>query len=226
MSAREAMLAKVRAAIAESGLPGAGESAEHRRAAVAGRLSAAVQQGPVPRFGRLEGRERVDRFTEQLTKLQASFSRLPSFEALPPALAEELRKRNLPATIRMGEEPDLSYLSFDPVERSVGPGRLEEPATVSRAVAGIAETGQLVLLSGPRNPVTLTFLGDAHFVALRASEIEAGYEGAWATLRAKKVDPRTVNLVAGPSRTADIAQTLELGAHGPIDLHVFLIDDV
>ena len=37
--------------------------------------------------------------------------------------------------------------------------------------------------------------------------------------------PRNVMLVTGPSRSADIEQTLELGAHGPRRLHIVLIDD-
>ncbi|MEL6978232.1 MAG: LUD domain-containing protein [Pseudomonadota bacterium] len=224
--ARSRVLAKLRKAVAASGMPGATDAPETRGAAVAGRLAERAQGGPIPTFGRLEEREKVDRFTDQLGKLSATYSRLPSLQALPYALAEALRERNLPASIRMGEDPDFAALSFEALDVSVGPGRVEEPATLSRAVGAIAETGQLILLSGPRNPVTLTFLGDAHFILLRASEIEAGYEGAWARLRRMKADPRTVNLVAGPSRTADIGQQLELGAHGPVSLHVFLVDDV
>jgi L-lactate dehydrogenase complex protein LldG len=37
--------------------------------------------------------------------------------------------------------------------------------------------------------------------------------------------PRNVMLVTGPSRSADIEQTLELGAHGPRRLHVLVIED-
>ena len=77
---------------------------------------------------------------------------------------------------------------------------------------------------GPDNPVTLTFLGETHFVAIRASEIQGGLDDVWAHLRASGLDPRTVNLVTGPSRSADIGQTLQLGAHGPVALHVFVIE--
>ncbi|MEM6679474.1 MAG: LUD domain-containing protein, partial [Pseudomonadota bacterium] len=67
-----------------------------------------------------------------------------------------------------------------------------------------------------------TFLGETHFVLLDASDVVGGYEEMWARWRATGLDPRTVNLVTGPSRSADIGQKLQLGAHGPVALHVFL----
>jgi L-lactate dehydrogenase complex protein LldG len=37
--------------------------------------------------------------------------------------------------------------------------------------------------------------------------------------------PSMLSVITGPSRTADIEKTLVLGAHGPKDLYVFLLDD-
>ena len=54
--------------------------------------------------------------------------------------------------------------------------------------------------------------------------IIAGFEDMGAEWRQRGLDPRTVNMVTGPSRSADIGQTLQLGAHGPVALHVFVID--
>jgi len=88
-----------------------------------------------------------------------------------------------------------------------------------------SQTGALLLASGPDNPVTLTFLGETHFVVLRRADICAGFEDMWARWRETGLDPRTVNLVTGPSRSADIGQTLQLGAHGPVALHVFLLGE-
>ena len=111
------------------------------------------------------------------------------------------------------------------IERTIGTGRIEEPATLSRAEFGMAETGTLVLASGPDNPVTLTFLGETHFVVLRERDLVGGFEDLWAGWRRRGLDPRTINMVTGPSRSADIGQVLQLGAHGPIALHVFLVAD-
>lgn len=211
MSAREAILGRVRRAT------GGGEPA-----AVEARLSAHRQEGPVPAGARTEGEARIARFIEKARAVDATVSQLASLDELPRALAEELRGRNLPAAIRTGTDPAFDR-DWGPIERSIGPGRLEEPATLSRAQLGMAETGTLLLASGPENPVTLTFLGETHFVVLRAEDICAGFEDMWAAWRARGLDPRTVNLVTGPSRSADIGQTLQLGAHGPVALHIFLV---
>ncbi|MCU0890024.1 MAG: lactate utilization protein, partial [Rubritepida sp.] len=60
--------------------------------------------------------------------------------------------------------------------------------------------------------------------------IVGAYEEAWDMLRAERgterpLMPRNVMFVTGPSRSADIEQTLELGAHGPRRLHILLVDD-
>ena len=94
---------------------------------------------------------------------------------------------------------------------------------MTRAEFGMAETGSLVFASGPDNPVTLNFLGETHFAVLRAEDIKGGYEELWAAWRQRGLTPRTTNFVTGPSRSADIGQTLQLGAHGPVALHIFLV---
>jgi len=177
---------------------------------------------PVPALAQSEGPARVERFVEKALATDATLTRLPGWEDLPQALAEELRARNLPAAIRTGTDPAFER-DWGGVERSIGPGRIEEPAALSRAPLAIAETGTLALFSGPENPVTLTFLAETHFIALEAGDICAGLEEMWQRFRAIGADPRTVNLVTGPSRSADIGQTLQLGAHGPVALHIFLI---
>jgi L-lactate dehydrogenase complex protein LldG len=212
MSARERILARVQQAT------GGGDEA-----AVEVRLGRPAQPAPVPAAARTEGEARIAQFMAKVNGVDGTVSRLASMDDLPKALAEELRARNLPAAIRTGSDPAFDR-DWGTVERSVGPGRIEEPATLSRAWMGVAETGTLVLASGPDNPVTLTFLGETHFVVLKASDIEAGFEDMWAEWRHRGLDPRTVNLVTGPSRSADIGQTLQLGAHGPVALHVFVID--
>ena len=65
-----------------------------------------------------------------------------------------------------------------------------------------------------------------HIVVLRASDIVAYSEDVWAKLRNELGSmPRTVNFITGPSRTGDVEQMLQLGAHGPRCLHVLLIED-
>jgi L-lactate dehydrogenase complex protein LldG len=105
-------------------------------------------------------------------------------------------------------------------------GAPEDAVSLQHGFAGIAETGTLMLPSAPERPTTLNLLPDTALVFLRASRILGAYEEAWDMLRAELgAMPRNVMLVTGPSRSADIEQTLELGAHGPRRLHILLVDD-
>ncbi len=95
-------------------------------------------------------------------------------------------------------------------------------------MAGIAETGTLLLASGPEAPTTLNFLPDNHVVVLKASQVVGAYEDALDRLRETHGPgklPRVINFITGPSRTADIDQTIQLGALGPRRLHVLLVED-
>ncbi len=212
MSARDRILARVRRAT------GGGD-----RVAVAVRLGQRdALPALVPASAQTRGEARIAQFIDKATSVDATVSRLASLDDLPAALADELRNRNLPAAIRTGADAAFAR-DWGTVEHTTGPGRLDEPATLSRAELGMAETGTLVLASGPQNPVTLTFLGETHFVVVAADDIKAGFEDMWAEWRSRALDPRTVNMVTGPSRSADIGQTLQLGAHGPVALHVFVV---
>jgi L-lactate utilization protein LutC len=208
MSARDTILARVKRAT------GGGDPA-----AVASRLG---QPAPIPAAAQTEGNDRIEQFMAKAVAVDATASRVASLDDLPKALGNELRSRNLPAAIRTGNDPMFDR-DWGTVERTTGIGRLDEPATLSRAEFAMAETGTLILASGPQNPVTLTFLGETHFVVVKAEDIKAGFEDMWEAWRKRGLDPRTVNMVTGPSRSADIGQTLQLGAHGPVALHVFVV---
>ncbi len=99
-----------------------------------------------------------------------------------------------------------------------------DKVSVTTAFAGIAETGTLLLRSGPDWPTTLNFLPDTHIVLLPADRIVGSYEDGWDLLRATgEAMPRTINYITGPSRSGDIEQTMQLGAHGPLRLHLVVI---
>jgi len=101
----------------------------------------------------------------------------------------------------------------------------EDRVSVTSALCGIAETGTLMLVSGEQNPTSLNFLPDYHIVVLRSDLLVPRMEDAWDKLRAAFAQmPRTVNFISGPSKTADVEQTVEYGAHGPRCLHVVMVD--
>jgi len=161
----------------------------------------------------------------------ATVTRIPNLEAVPAALADYLKSTNLAPKVRRAPSPELENLPWDSqplIEVETGRAQGSDQVSLTGAVAGIAETGTLMLASGPEAPITLNFLPDNHVVVLKASQVVGAYEDGWDRLRESHGPgqlPRVVNFITGPSRTADIEQTIQLGAHGPRRLHVLLVED-
>lgn len=110
------------------------------------------------------------------------------------------------------------------LNRVEAPTRGNEENALAVAYAGIAETGTLVMLSGPDSPVTTNFLPDNFICVLRVADVLNDMESLWKRMaKEDRLMPRTVNLVTGPSRTADVEQIIQMGAHGPRRLHVILL---
>ncbi|MCZ8179874.1 MAG: lactate utilization protein C [Rhizobium sp.] len=224
MDSRQAILSRIRTSLKVS----AGDT--ERAATVSTRL-AERPRGIIPKRGQLPAEERLALFIAMAEKYNATTERLTSRETLPQSVAEYLKQRNLPASIRIGADTrlvNLPWQSAGALEILSGASDGNDLVAVSHAFGGIAETGTLCVLSGPDNPVTLNFLPDHHIVVVTASDIVGDMESLWASLRAAHGDimPRTVNLITGPSRSADIEQTLLLGAHGPRALHIVIVGDV
>lgn len=118
--------------------------------------------------------------------------------------------------------PGLSSMDW-PAHFQSGSASGVELVSVTPCVAAVAETGSLVLISGAESPVTLNFLPETHIVVLYESQVLHHVDDVFPQLRDMNIMPRAVNFVTGPSRTADIEQTLEIGAHGPRRVHVLLV---
>jgi len=225
VSSRDAILGAMRRSMRRGPLEG------EERAQAEARL-AKPPVNLVPARGQLPPSERVALFRDMATSADATVERLDRADSIPDAVAAYLARENLPSELRRAPHPELERLDWSAkplLSVSVGPADGGTVAGLSVAFAGIAETGTLMLLSGPDGPTTLNFLPDHHLVLVRASAVVGAYEDGWAKLRAvmgSRAMPRTVNLVTGPSRSADIEQTLQLGAHGPRRLHILLVDDL
>jgi L-lactate dehydrogenase complex protein LldG len=173
---------------------------------------------------------RVAMFKAQALGALATVAEVASASEAPAEIARYLREANLPATIRMGEDARLAALPWGATALDVSRGASDghDLNGVSHAAGGVAETGTLILTSGPDNPTTVNFLPDNHIVLVDARDIARDYEGAWTALRATFGAghmPRVVNMITGPSRSGDIEQTLLLGAHGPRNLHVVIVGE-
>jgi L-lactate dehydrogenase complex protein LldG len=216
MSSRAAVFASIRRSLGVTG------DEATRRFEVETRLKQAPP-GIVPKRGQGDVSTRVEIF-----KAQASVSEVREWADAPGEIARYLRESNCPATLRMGDDPRLTDMPWSETTLEVlrGPSDGHDLNAVSAAFAGIAETGTLALVSGPDNPTTLNFLPDNHIVVLPREAIEADYESVFAKVRSvygKGEAPRTLNFITGPSRSADIEQTLLLGAHGPRRLHIVVV---
>src|SRR5690606_24434733 len=107
-----------------------------------------------------------------------------------------------------------------------GPAAEDDAVGLTTAYAGIAETGTIMLLSGPRTPTTLAFLPETSIIVLSTERIVRAYEDGFALLREEHGTlPRSINFITGPSRSGDIEQTIQLGAHGPRRLCALLVDE-
>ncbi len=200
---------------------------------------AAHRRNLVPaRAAALDHAARVDLFVTMAEEVQTTVARVASNDQVPAEVARYLAAENLPAELVMAPDPSLDRIPWDtrplaivdPPRPGAEPG--DAAGRVTPRLAGIAETGTLLPVSGARyaRRRTSNFLPDTYIVVLRAGQVVASYEDGWDLVRARASSapegwPRTVNLVTGPSRTGDIEQKIQLGAHGPRRLHIVLVDD-
>jgi L-lactate dehydrogenase complex protein LldG len=225
---KEAILGAIRRGLKRGPLPGDQAAMLRQRMAHPPRhLIPARSQVPRP--------EQIALMVRNIEKEFGTVTRVPDTGEVPEAVASYLAGQNLRSTVVMAPHPELRGIPWSTRPLLViREGRAEATDLVSlqHGFAGVAETGTLMLPSAPERPTTLNLLADTAIVVLRSSRVVGAYEDAWDLLRAERHNerfggfmPRNVMLVTGPSRSADIEQTLELGAHGPRRLHVVLIED-
>jgi L-lactate dehydrogenase complex protein LldG len=157
----------------------------------------------------------VARFAAEAASEHAEVRLLESEADIPGAIADILRARNLPAVIHA---PDGAACGALTVETSP-PG--PDDAALARADFAIAETGTLAYLASDTAPASWHYRAGLEIAIVRAETIVPHLENVLA--RARAALPHTLNLVTGPSRTGDIEQTLELGAHGPKALAILVV---
>jgi L-lactate dehydrogenase complex protein LldG len=209
MSGRETVLAQIRQSL--------GRSASG--AQTAGPITPLPGKGPRPAY---EG-DLVEHFVAKMREKAATVEALDSLAEVGEAVARFLA--TLKAGPRLRVSGALAALNWPPgLEVMQGAAVREDETSVTPCFAAVAESGGIVTMSGAETPSTLNFVPDNHIVIVQASQVVRHFEDVWARWRATgKPLPRTVNVISGPSRTADIEQTIQLGAHGPRRLHILLI---
>jgi L-lactate dehydrogenase complex protein LldG len=219
------------------------------RAAIIGNIQRGLKRGPLPADQQAMLLDRMAKHPRHLIPARAPadvagrvawFAKyveqefgtvdvLDSYDAVPAAVVKYLAAHNLAPALVAAPHPALQAIKFDHaplLQVRFGTAAPSDTVSLQHAFAGIAETGTLMMPSGAASPTSNNLLPDDAIVVLPAGRITGCYEEAFDMLRAEfAVWPRNIMLVTGPSRSADVEQTLELGAHGPRRLHVIIIHE-
>lgn len=191
-----------------------------------------------PKQARVGGAARVATFLKRAQAVDATTVRVTDGTAAVAEIARYVAAGGETETVTCATSPliqNLPWQTTNGLKMETGPldrARADRAISVTGAVCGITETGAIMTASGPDHPVTLNFLPVAHIVVLTADQVVSSYEQAWEAYDTFKGEaakgeiawPRAVHWITGPSRSADIALKPELGAHGPLRLHVIVID--
>ncbi len=222
MSAREAILARVRENLQLA-------QAEVKLRAPEPRAPLATAPGAPPGLESLSAR--VESFTRWLETVGGRVQRARDEKEAAQALLGILSEREI-RTLALSDAPAVERIARalpssirvlrSPIER--GP-LLDADLGFSSAQWGIAETGSLVLLSDRERHRLVSLVPPIHVALLEAQAILPTLGEALGAARAEgSLAGRTITIVTGPSRTADIELTLVVGVHGPRELQVLLLD--
>lgn len=100
----------------------------------------------------------------------------------------------------------------------------EVDAGITSTRGGIAETGSLILWPSADEPRLMSLVPPIHIAVLKASELYTTFHDAMQSQNWAAGMPTNALLISGPSKTADIEQTLAYGVHGPRELIVLVIE--
>ncbi|HEX4079455.1 MAG TPA: LUD domain-containing protein [Rhizomicrobium sp.] len=189
----------------------------------------ARRSGPVPKPAPYlvapPGDDLAGHFADRARGAAARVSILGGADEIPAVIADVLRARNLPAIVHLPPDPSLDNLAWSSapgltlVHNAPGP----DDTAVGTASFAIAETGTLVYTAAAARPASWHFRPGLEIALVAAESIQADLEQVLTRMKQRGALPSTINLVTGPSRTGDIEQTLELGAHGPKELVILIV---
>jgi L-lactate dehydrogenase complex protein LldG len=163
-------------------------------------------------------------FEEKSKAMLCTLHRVGSLAEVVPACREYLASLKLTGSVAVW--PALGDLDWSLLAQ---PNRLGAPSGedligISAVACAVAETGTLVFASNPDEPASTHLLPETHIAVVETRQVVHTMEDAFSRLRSDgRLMPRALNFVSGPSRTADIEQTIVLGAHGPYRVHLILV---
>src|SRR4030095_6761484 len=189
----------------------------------------------------------LERFKTEFERVAGVFHRVSRLDEVPAVLARIAAERGVreiiawdPAALgwdaRAALEPHGLAVRLAPAggEEADRRRHRDDAARAPLGLTGVdwalAETGTLILASGPRRPRSPSLLPETHVAVFGPSALLETLEQVGMMLEARHADPAlagsggAINFITGPSRTADIELTLTRGVHGPKEVHVVFVD--
>jgi L-lactate dehydrogenase complex protein LldG len=175
-----------------------------------------------------------------ITLLEANHAQVIKLEKqnIATVLSHELNTRKISMLLH-GKETSISkyindvddnikkeYFDFRLTGNQSNKNKLfnEMPASITNSHSAIAATGSIVLWPTIEEPRSLSLVPPVHFVIVDANTIYSDFSHLIKSQQWQNKLPTNVVLISGPSKTADIQQTLAYGAHGPKELIVLLLN--
>lgn len=178
--------------------------------------------GPQPQVGH----DLIGHFRAQAQRMSDTVAEVASMAEVPAAVAAYLDDLGIAKQAIAWKTLDALAWAQAGIEVMFRPPVNADMVGITGAFCAVAETGSLLLLSGPDTYASASLLPETHIAILPASRIVAYMEDAFVLVRSERGElPRASNFISGPSRTGDIEQTIVLGAHGPYRVHVIVVQD-
>ncbi len=214
------------------------------RAAIFARIRKAQQRAPTAQQSELDqvqdylahhvsgprpdlGLDLVERFRQQALRTSQTLDEVATLTDVPAATARYLDGLGGAKTAVAWKTLDALPWQTAGLNVEFRPPVNEDLVGITGCFCAVAETGTLMLLSGPDTFASAALLPETHIAIVPKARIVAGIEDAFALAKSERGElPRATNFISGPSRTGDIEQTIVLGAHGPYRVHVILVNTI
>jgi len=179
-------------------------------------------RGPQPHWKE----ELLLRFTNKVEQAAASFEHIYSEQDIVQVVMSYIKEQKLEEKLVRTSTPLLSTLKWpDSLQLETRAATSQDMVVLVEAYAAVAETGSVVMSSSENTPVSLNFLPDHYLCVVHKHSIVGSMEDLWDRIRQNSpMLPRAINIITGPSRTADVEQIIQMGAHGPRRVHLLLLD--
>ncbi len=178
--------------------------------------------------------QRIERLCERMTAVRTEVYRLPQ-DTWVDWLNDELPKRKLNRVLTGSSEqitpfakqadPSLQLSNYDQAIEDWKADLFNKiDVSITSTLGGIAESGSLILWPTPQEPRLMSLVPPVHVALLQAEDIHETFAQAMQVQQWADNMPTNALLISGPSKTADIEQTLAYGIHGPRQLIVLILE--